>query len=113
MCRCPVSKEELSAALQKVGRAVVAVYLTSPDYLGGLLDIKGLAQAVHQYGTLLLVDNAHGAYQHFLTPASHPLDLGADLCCGFCEKSFPFNSRKCIKARKSIALIHWEEPSAE
>ncbi len=89
LCRCPVSKEELSAALQKVGRAVVAVYLTSPDYLGGLLDIKGLAQAVHQYGTLLLVDNAHGAYQHFLTPASHPLDLGADLCCDSAHKTLP------------------------
>ncbi len=74
----------------------MAVYLTSPDYLGGLLDIKGLAQAVHQYGTLLLVDNAHGAYQHFLTPASHPLDLGADLCCDSAHGGSVFASwKKC------------------
>ncbi|MDE7325499.1 MAG: amino acid decarboxylase [Lachnospiraceae bacterium] len=89
LCCCPVSEEGLFATLKKVGFPVVAVFLTSPDYLGGLLDIHVLSQVAHRFGTLLLVDNAHGAYQHFLEPAAHPLDLGADLCCDSAHKTLP------------------------
>ena len=48
-----------------------------------------LAQVCHQHGTLLLVDNAHGAYLRFLQPSLHPLDLGADLCCDSAHKTLP------------------------
>ncbi len=41
--------------------------------------IEELAQVCHRHGTLLLVDNAHGAYLHFLPKPCHPMDLGADL----------------------------------
>ena len=66
-----------------------AVYLTSPDYLGGMAQIPALAQVCHQHGTLLLVDNAHGAYLRFLQSSLHPLDLGADLCCDSAHKTLP------------------------
>jgi arginine/lysine/ornithine decarboxylase len=33
------------------------------------------------------VDNAHGAYLHFLEAPVHPLDLGADICCDSAHKT--------------------------
>ena len=66
-----------------------AVYLTSPDYLGGMADISALAEVCRKHGTLLAVDNAHGAYLRFLEPSCHPLDLGADLCCDSAHKTLP------------------------
>ena len=67
----------------------VAVYLTSPDYLGNTSDIKSLAEVCHRHGALLLVDNAHGAYLRFLSPSAHPIDLGADICCDSAHKTLP------------------------
>ena len=66
-----------------------AVYLTSPDYLGGMADISTLAEVCRKHGTLLAVDNAHGAYLRFLEPSCHSLDLGADLCCDSAHKTLP------------------------
>ncbi|MBR6740513.1 MAG: PLP-dependent transferase [Clostridia bacterium] len=67
----------------------VAVYLTSPDYPGNMLDIKGLSEVCRRHGVLLLVDNAHGAYLKFLPRSLHPIDLGADLCCDSAHKTLP------------------------
>ena len=66
-----------------------AVYITSPDYLGGMADVEALARVCHRHGTMLAVDNAHGAYLHFLPQPRHPLDLGADLCCDSAHKTLP------------------------
>lgn len=66
-----------------------ALYLTSPDYLGNIPDIKAIAGICHEKGILLLVDNAHGAYLHFLPDLCHPLDLGADLVCDSAHKTLP------------------------
>ena len=66
-----------------------AVYHTSPDYLGNMAHIAALAEVCHRHGTLLAVDNAHGAYLRFLSPSQHPLDLGADLCCDSAHKTLP------------------------
>jgi arginine/lysine/ornithine decarboxylase len=38
---------------------------------------------------LLVVDNAHGAYLRFLPGKLHPMELGADLCCGSAHKTLP------------------------
>ena len=84
---CQVSPEALEELLKK--EPVTAVYITSPDYLGGLSDISALAQTAHRHGCLLLVDNAHGAYLRFLAPSMHPMDLGADLACGSAHKTLP------------------------
>ncbi len=67
----------------------IALFVTSPDYLGNTLDIGALASLCHRYGTLLLVDNAHGAYLRFLSPSRHPLDGGCDLCCDSAHKTLP------------------------
>ncbi|MBQ2863055.1 MAG: hypothetical protein IJE84_02670 [Clostridia bacterium] len=40
-------------------------------------------------GVLLLVDNAHGAYLHFLSRSRHPITLGADMCTDSAHKTLP------------------------
>ena len=89
LCGCPISPAQLEETLHSLPESPAAVYLTSPDYLGGMAEIPALAQVCHQHGTLLLVDNAHGAYLRFLQPSLHPLDLGADLCCDSAHKTLP------------------------
>ena len=89
LCGCPVSPETLDKTLASLPAPPAAVYLTSPDYLGGMADISALAEVCHAHGTLLAVDNAHGAYLRFLSPSRHPLDLGADLCCDSAHKTLP------------------------
>ena len=89
LCGCPISPAQLEETLHSLPEPPAAVYLTSPDYLGGMAEISALAQVCHQHGTLLLVDNAHGAYLRFLQPSLHPLDLGADLCCDSAHKTLP------------------------
>ncbi len=60
------------------------------DYLGFVQDIAGLSAVCHAHGLPLLVDNAHGAYLHFLKEGSrHPIQLGADLCCDSAHKTLP------------------------
>lgn len=70
-------------------RKPAAVYITSPDYLGNLADIGGMSDVCRKYGVLLIVDNAHGAYLHFLPKPEHPLDLGAEMCCDSAHKTLP------------------------
>lgn len=89
LCGCPISPAQLEETLHSLPEPPAAVYLTSPDYLGDMAEIPALAQVCHQHGTLLLVDNAHGAYLRFLQPSLHPLDLGADLCCDSAHKTLP------------------------
>ena len=84
---CDLTVEDVEAVLE--AEKPTAVYLTSPDYLGNVADIAGIARVCKKYGALLLVDNAHGAYLKFLRPSRHPMDLGADLCCDSAHKTLP------------------------
>lgn len=89
LCACPVSAEALVRALDGMDAPPAAVYLTSPDYLGGLQDVSALSRVCRERGIRLAVDNAHGAYLHFCDPAMHPMDLGADICCDSAHKTLP------------------------
>ncbi len=84
---CDLTPAELEERL--AAEKPTAVYLTSPDYLGNIADVSALAEVCHRHGTLLLVDNAHGAYLRFLPESRHPMDLGADLCCDSAHKTLP------------------------
>ena len=42
-----------------------AVLLTSPDYYGYCLDLRSIAEITRRHGTLLLIDEAHGAHFAF------------------------------------------------
>ncbi len=89
LCSCPITPDALARALGAMPEPPAAVYVTSPDYLGNEAGLAALAQVCHAHGTLLAVDNAHGAYLRFLSPSRHPLDLGADICCDSAHKTLP------------------------
>ncbi|MBE6016117.1 MAG: aminotransferase class V-fold PLP-dependent enzyme [Lachnospiraceae bacterium] len=89
LCSCRVSAAQVREKISSMKVKPAAVYLTSPDYLGGMQDIRSISEAVHEFDIPLLVDNAHGAYLHFLEPAIHPIDLGADMCCDSAHKTLP------------------------
>ncbi len=86
---CPITADELEKKLKSANELPVAVYVTSPDYLGNRVDVVALSEVCHRYGVLLLVDNAHGAYLKFLPISCHPIDLGADICCDSAHKTLP------------------------
>ncbi len=80
--------DELLAAKSEAEKPI-AVYITSPDYLGNIEDVRSVAAVCHWHGVPLLVDNAHGAYLKFLERSLHPIDLGADMCCDSAHKTLP------------------------
>lgn len=86
---CSLTAAEVDAALTAAQEKPVAVYLTSPDYLGNTVPVDQIARVCHDHGVLLLVDCAHGAYLRFLQPSRYPTDLGADLCCSSAHKTLP------------------------
>ncbi len=86
---CSIGAAKLDALLAETEVKPMALYVTSPDYLGQRCDLASLAEVCHRYDMLLLVDNAHGAYLHFLPEPIHPMDLGADMCCDSAHKTLP------------------------
>lgn len=84
---CKIHAEDLEKAI--IESLPTAVYLTNPDYLGNLLDIKSLASVCKKHNVLLAIDNAHGAYLRFLKDSLYSIDLGADLCCDSAHKTLP------------------------
>lgn len=89
LCACDIPPEAWDAALSAMDPKPCAAYVTSPDYLGGTADIAAIAAVCKKHGVPLLVDNAHGAYLHFLPAPCHPLDLGAAMCCDSAHKTLP------------------------
>jgi len=121
---CTVTPQQLEHRLSAAPQLPVAVYLTSPDYLGTMADIQGIAQVCHNYGVLLAVDNAHGAYLKFLPQSQHPMDLGADLCCDSAHKTLPVltggaylhisrhaSGLLCLQAKQAMPLFASTSPS--
>lgn len=89
LCECKISADMLRDALRDTEELPDAVYITSPDYLGNISDIRALASVCREKGMPLLVDNAHGAYLAFCEPSLHPIALGADMCCDSAHKTLP------------------------
>ena len=84
-----VTAEDVEAAILTLPEPPVAVYLTTPDYLGSMLDVAAISRVCKKHRVLLAVDNAHGAYLKFLEKSLHPIDLGADICCDSAHKTLP------------------------
>lgn len=89
ICSCIVTAEMLEYKLNNLLYKPFAVYITSPDYLGGISDIESLAKVCNKYNIPLLVDNAHGSYLKFCPYDMHPISLGADMCCDSAHKTLP------------------------
>lgn len=114
---CPIT----AADVESLDDGVTALYLTSPDYLGNMVDIAAISGVCHRRGILLLVDNAHGAYLKFLPKSLHPMDLGADLCCDSAHKTLPVltggaylhirDEALATQAKNALALFGSTSPS--
>ena len=84
-----ITPEAVDKTIATMQNPPVAVYITSPDYLGNTADISGIARVCKKHRVLLLVDNAHGAYLAFTKPSLHPIALGADMCADSAHKTLP------------------------
>ncbi|BDZ76011.1 aminotransferase class I/II-fold pyridoxal phosphate-dependent enzyme [Claveliimonas bilis] len=84
-----ISVSAVKAALTKHSR-IKAVVIVSPTYDGVVSDIESIAEAVHERGIPLIVDEAHGAHFGF-----HPyfpenaLKKGADVVIHSLHKTLP------------------------
>ncbi|MGE4282571.1 MAG: aminotransferase class I/II-fold pyridoxal phosphate-dependent enzyme, partial [Clostridia bacterium] len=93
-----INPHEVEEALKKHPDAK-GVFITCPTYHGICSDIKTIADIVHRYDKMLLVDEAHGA--HFCFHPSLPqgaLHAGADICVQSAHKTLP--------ALTQSALLH-------
>lgn len=123
ICKCKVTPDEVECAIARCPRKPDGVYITSPDYLGNIADVKGIAAVCDRYGVPLLVDNAHGAYLAFLEENRHPLALGAWVCADSAHKTLPVLTggaylhiakkaeRFCQRARAALATYASTSPS--
>lgn len=67
-----------------------AVILTSPTYEGFTSDVASIAAAVHSFGMVLIIDEAHGAHFHFHEAfPKTALEQGADLVVQSIHKTLP------------------------
>ncbi|MBE7083326.1 MAG: aminotransferase class V-fold PLP-dependent enzyme [Clostridiales bacterium] len=100
---CNVSAEQVEKGI--IESKPIAVYLTSPDYLGNILDVESIAKVCKKHGVLLMVDNAHGSYLKFLEKSLHPIDLGADMCSDSAHKTlFALTGGAYLHLRKGLKL---------
>ena len=84
-----LTPEYLDSVLCEAEQKPFCVYVTSPDYLGAVMDIRAISEVCERHSTLLVVDNAHGAYLRFLPSNAHPIALGAHMCCDSAHKTLP------------------------
>lgn len=89
LCSCPITPGDVREAIELAKQKPRAVYLTSPDYLGNMLDVQEIAKVCREFDIPLLVDNAHGAYLKFLENDMHPITLGAAMCADSAHKTLP------------------------
>ena len=89
ICSCDITTEDIEKALISNQKKYCAVYITSPDYLGNMLDISSISNICDKYNLPLLVDNAHGAYTAFLDNNLHPINHGAAMCADSAHKTLP------------------------
>lgn len=122
----PEDVEKYLENLEKNGKKdyPMVVYITSPDYLGNIADIAGIARVCERYFIPLIVDNAHGAYLAFLEESLHPIKLGATMCCDSAHKTLSvltggaylhisekYKKRYTEFAKKGLALFGSTSPS--
>lgn len=108
---------------QKQGEKIKAVVVTSPTYEGVVSDIKGIAEIVHQYDSILIVDEAHGAHLGIHEKLPMPAyRLGADIVIESAHKTLPAMTQTAFlhlcgqrvgadKIQNSLAIYQSSSPS--
>lgn len=89
LCSARITPDDVERALSSMERLPFAVYITSPDYLGNIADVRGISKVCDKYRVPLLVDNAHGAYLAFLKENLHPTAQGAAMSADSAHKTLP------------------------
>lgn len=82
-----ISPDEIERMIQENPDAE-AVILPSPNYYGICSDVRRIAEIAHQYGKVLIIDEAHGAHLHFsdeLPPSA--IQSGADIVINSTHKT--------------------------
>ncbi|NLC04641.1 MAG: aminotransferase class V-fold PLP-dependent enzyme, partial [Tissierellia bacterium] len=81
--------EEIEEILQN-NQDIKAVVLTYPNYYGVCSDLEKIAEIVHKYNKVLMVDEAHGPHMSFSDklPIS-ALEAGADIVIHSTHKTLP------------------------
>lgn len=99
-----ISVAEVEKSL-KQNPEIQAVILTSPTYEGIISDIEGIAEVVHGYGGVLIVDEAHGAHLSFLSRCTGFLksacECGADIVIQSLHKTLPAMTQTAVLHRLS------------
>ena len=79
---------------------IQVVLITSPTYEGVVSDIRAIADAAHEYGIPLIVDEAHGAHLEYADQChSFPksaLEYGADIVIQSLHKTLPCFTQTAI-----------------
>ncbi len=84
-----IMPEDVEDALRQNPDAA-GVLITRPNYYGICSDIKRIAEIVHSYGKVLVVDEAHGAHLAFNKKLPVPsIHAGADICVQSAHKTLP------------------------
>ena len=73
-----------------------ALLITSPNYYGICSDIEEIAEIVHSYGGVLIVDQAHGAHLKFTDPDLEAENLGADIVINSTHKTLASFTQSAI-----------------
>ncbi|SNX53850.1 aminotransferase class I/II-fold pyridoxal phosphate-dependent enzyme [Thermoanaerobacterium sp. RBIITD] len=91
-----ISIDELETMLRS-DNDIKAVLITYPNYYGFCVDIKKIAEVVHKYDKILIVDEAHGA--HFAFSEKLPITAskaGADIVVESIHKTLPAFTQSSI-----------------
>lgn len=90
---------------------ISSVYITSPDYMGIIAQVKEISEVCHAHNVALLVDSAHGAHLKFCPQDLFPISRGADFCCSSAHKTLPaltggafLHSNSCLKSQLKSAM---------
>lgn len=92
-----INPEDILSLLKK-NKKIKAVFVTSPDYYGNILNIKEISKICLNFNIPLLVDNAHGSHLICVDKNMHPINQGASLVADSIHKTLP--------ALTGSALLH-------
>lgn len=117
-----VSADEVEAALEAYPECR-AVVITSPTYEGIAADVRGIAEVVHAWDKILIVDEAHGAHFGFSDDLpENSVRQGADLVIHSLHKTLPSMTQTALlhvsgsrinrrKLRKYLSIYQSSSPS--
>ena len=118
----PEDVKDMFHHLATAGRPPAAIVVTSPTYEGVVSDIQAIADIVHPYGTVLIVDAAHGAH---LTLAARtagcsmnwpkpPTTMDADFVVESMHTTLPALTpaallHRCSDRIDDATVMHWHD----